>query len=133
VVTCIQPTDSSPSVTRLHPQATIGPQLPFAAEPVRRLISAIKRAARIGPMQGIWRSSFAALCFRLSAKTPVAPLAARPGIHPAVEGASQLGGVPRLAQLLVPIARGIDQSAATGNSPTAIHGLEPIHHPCQIF
>jgi hypothetical protein len=31
-------------------------------------ISAIKRAARIGPMQGIWRSSFAALCFRLSAK-----------------------------------------------------------------
>ena len=30
--------------------------------------SAIRRAVRIGAMQGIWRNSFAALCFRLSAK-----------------------------------------------------------------
>src|SRR5262244_448855 len=55
------------TVARLNPQAAVSPQLAFATEAVRRLHQCEQAGARIGPMQGIWRSRFAALCFRLSA------------------------------------------------------------------
>jgi hypothetical protein len=55
----------------------------------------------IGPMQGIWRSSFAALCLRLSAKN---------------SGRS----LRNLVQPFLPITRGIDLGAGTGNAPASI-------------
>jgi hypothetical protein len=50
-------------------QATIGPELPLGTETVRVCMIARIRAARIGPIEGICRSSFVAGCFRLSAKS----------------------------------------------------------------
>jgi hypothetical protein len=61
-------------------------------------ISATKRAFRIGPMQGIWRSSFAASCFRLSAKNSGRRFRGKACIHPAVDRVAPRGGVPRLAE-----------------------------------
>jgi hypothetical protein len=43
------------TVARLSPQPAVGPELSLAAERYGVCISAIKRAARIGPMRGIWR------------------------------------------------------------------------------
>src|SRR5208337_4930014 len=55
------------TVARLDRQTAVGPQLPLGAETMRVWISAMSSAARIGPIEGTWRSNLVALCFRLSA------------------------------------------------------------------
>src|SRR5262249_45515022 len=47
----------------LNAQPTIGPELSFATEPLRVGISASKRAARIGPMQGNLGQQFRGFMF----------------------------------------------------------------------
>ena len=42
-------------------------------------------------------------------------------------------GLRNLAQPFLPIARGIDLGAGTGNAPASIQCLKPIHHSGQIF
>ena len=55
-------------------------------------INAIKRAVRIGPMQGIWCSSFEALCFRLSANNSGRRFRATSAIHPTADRVARLAG-----------------------------------------
>ncbi len=94
-------------------------------------------AARIGPIEGIWQSSFHALCFLLSAsnsrrtcwrndpqRIELLVVKLRPAAHP------RFGD---LRQPLGTMARCIDLLAGTRNGPTAIDGLHPGHDPGEIF
>src|SRR5262249_42942602 len=56
------------AIVRLHPQATIGHSCRLLRKRCGVCIRASNTAARIGPMHGIWRNTFTALCFRLSAR-----------------------------------------------------------------
>src|ERR1700732_3433732 len=59
------PTDKAElrTVVGLNAQATVGPELPLAAEPVRGLHQRNQSRRSHRTDAGIWRSSFAALCF----------------------------------------------------------------------
>ncbi len=48
------------AVVRYHRQATVGPQLPLAAEPVRRLHQSQQQCGPKWPDQGTWRNIFTA-------------------------------------------------------------------------
>jgi hypothetical protein len=53
----------------LNAQTAAGPQLSLGAEAVRSLQDAQQHGARIGPIDGIWRSRFHAWCFLLSSSS----------------------------------------------------------------
>ena len=54
------------TVVGFDPEAAIGPELSLGAEAMGVCRMAINRAARMGPIDGIWRSRLLARCLALS-------------------------------------------------------------------
>src|SRR6266571_3888149 len=118
------PTDKAElrTVVGLNAQATVGPELPLAAEPVRGLHQ---------------RNQFRRLMFpTLGQKlgSDVAPQGLQ-SIQLLIEQlrAAAHAGLRNLAHPFLSTARSIDLGAGTSNAPTAIQRLQSIHHARQIF
>src|ERR1700693_5713156 len=125
------------TVVRLNPQATIGPQLSLAAEPVRGLhqcdqAGGSHRTDAGNLAQQFHRLMFPALGQKLGSQ--VSPQGLQ-SVQLLIEQlcAAAHPGLRDLAQPFLPIARGIDLGAGTGNAPASIQCLKPIHHAGQIF
>src|SRR5260370_37898506 len=125
------------TVVGLNAQATVGPELPLAAEPVRGLhqrdqAGGSNRTDAGNLAQQFRRFVFPALGQELGSDVSPQDLQSvqllieqlRAAAHP---------GLRNLAQPFLSTARSINLGAGTGNAPTAIQCLQSIHHARQIF
>src|SRR5580693_746202 len=125
------------AVVGLNPKATIGPQLPLAAEAVRGLHQPDQAGGSNRTNAGNLAQQFRRLMFptlgqKLGSQGSPQDLQAiqllieqlRAAAHP---------GLRNLAQPLLPIAWSVDLGAGTGDAPPSIQRLQSIHHPGQIF
>src|ERR1039458_2621691 len=124
------------TVVGLNAQATIGPQLPLAAEPVRGLH---QRDQAGGPnrtdagnlAQQFRGFMFPALGQKLGSQVSPQGLQSIQLLIEQLRSAAY-AGLRNLAQPFLPITRGIDLGTRTGNAPASI-GLKPIHDSRQIL
>src|ERR1700682_6236259 len=124
------------AAVRLDGKTAVSPQLPLGAEAMRCLQNRDQLGCTDRPNRGDLAQQFRRLVFRalgqqlaphlLPQRTQLIELLVvelRPAAHTRFAD---------LAEPLRAIARRIDLLAAAGNRPTAIHRLEPRHHPSQI-
>ena len=98
-------------------------------------MSAINRAARIGPMEGIWQRSFDTWCFPLSANSSRRTCwrkVQRIELLVVNRCSATHSSLGNLAEPLGTIARRIDLFAGTRDSPASIQRLEARHDSNQI-
>src|SRR5258708_5451568 len=99
-------------------------------------MSASNRAARIGPIDGIWRNNCVALCFLLSAsnsrracwcKSSSASLLVvklRPTAH---------AGLGDFLQPVGAMTRCVNLLTGTGDGPASVESFQANHHAREIF
>src|SRR5207245_7746543 len=125
------------TVVGLNAEATVGPELPLAAEPVRGLHQCDQAGGSNRTDAGNLAQQFRGLMFpalgqKLGSDVSPQDLQSvqllieqlRPAAH---------AGLRNLAQPFLSRARSIDLGAGTSNAPTAIQRLQSIHHARQIF
>src|SRR5271170_4320243 len=125
------------AVVRLYPQATVGPQLPLAAESVWRLHQGQqqcgpKRADRGNLAQYFHRLMFPTLGQKFSShRVPQNQQSIQLQIQQLCSAVH--AGVRNLAQPLLPMAWSVDLPTSAGNAPASVQRLEPTHHPPLVF
>src|ERR1700737_193514 len=125
------------TVVRLNAQATVGPELSLAAEPVRGLHQRDQTGGANRTDAGNLAQQFRGLMF--------SALGQKLGSHLSPQGLQSIqllieqlraaahAGLWELAQPFLSRACSIDLGAGTRNAPTAIQRLQSIHHSRQIF
>src|ERR1700737_4478336 len=125
------------AVVRLNAQATVGPELSLAAEPVRGLHQRDQAGGSNRTDAGNLAQQFRGLMF--------SALGQKLGSHLSPQGLQSIqllieqlraaahAGLWELAQPFLSRACSIDLGAGTRNAPTAIQRLPSIHHSRQIF
>src|ERR1700737_1976060 len=125
------------AVVRLNAQATVGPELSLAAEPVRGLHQRDQAGGSNRTDAGNLAQQFRGFMFpTLGQKlgSQVAPQGLQ-SVQLLIEQfrPARHAGLRNLAQPFLSRPRRIALGARTSNAPTAIQRLQSIHHACQIF